>query len=75
MRKTMAVLALTTALVGVPAATAFAAPPATVTAAAQTTDNTNHKSDKSGLWGLLGLLGLGGLIKRRETPDTSTARR
>lgn len=75
MRKTVAVLALTTALVGAPAGAAFADTPATATAAAQTTNNTNHKSDKTGLWGLLGLLGLAGLAKRRETVDTSTARR
>lgn len=76
MRKTVAVLALTTALVGVPAAASFADAPAATARVTQTSDNTKQQSDKSGLWGLLGLLGLAGLVKRRETTDaTSTARR
>lgn len=75
MRKTVAVLALTTALIGVPAAASFADTPAAAGPVAQTTDNTNQHSDKSGLWGLLGLLGLAGLVKRRETADATSTRR
>ena len=78
MRKTLAVVALTTALTGGVATTAFAddVTAAPVPAAQSTEENAdNQESDKTGLWGLLGLLGLAGLAKRKETSDTHSARR
>ena len=66
MRKTLAVVALTTALTGGTATVAMAdvvaAPPVTQTAE----DGDAQQSDKTGLWGLRGLLGLAGLAKRKE---------
>ncbi len=77
MRKTLAVVALTTALTGGTAALtapAYAAPVTTGAVAAEqsTTDNDAPESDKTGLWGLLGLLGLAGLAKRKEHTETRT---
>jgi MYXO-CTERM domain-containing protein len=79
MRRTIAVVSATGALLFGGAGVANAAvagaltPPSTTTTLADNTTSTNNDqhSDKSGLWGLLGLLGLGGLagLKRRTGPD------
>ncbi|MBW0014525.1 WGxxGxxG family protein [Mycobacterium sp.] len=80
MRKTIAVVSATGALLfggaGVANATVDNAPASsstTTTLADNTNTNTtgDQHSDKSGLWGLLGLLGLGGLagLKRRRDAD------
>lgn len=68
MRKTLAVVALTTALTGGTATIAFADEEATPQVVAQSTDENadSDDSDKTGLWGLLGLIGLAGLAKRKE---------
>jgi LPXTG-motif cell wall-anchored protein len=74
MRKTIAVVSATGAILFGGAGIAQAAVPApvpasTTTTLAQNNYNDNDKSsDKTGLWGLLGLLGLGGLagLKRRN---------
>jgi len=76
MRKTLAVVALTTALTGGTATMALAddavAAPAVV---AQENENAdNQESDRTGLWGLLGLLGLAGLAKRKVNDDHSARR-
>ncbi len=79
MRKTIAVISATGALLfggaGVANATVDSAPApsSTTTTLADNTNNTNDQhSDNNGLWGLLGLLGLGGLmgLKRRKDTDT-----
>jgi MYXO-CTERM domain-containing protein len=78
MRKTIAVVSATGALLfggaGVANATVPSVPaPASSTTTTLADDNNangNH-SDKTGLWGLVGLLGLGGLaglLKRRNEP-------
>ena len=84
MRKTIAVVSATGALLfggaGVASATVQSAPApsSTTTTLADNTTNTNangdQHSDKTGLWGLLGLLGLGGLagLKRRKDTDVVT---
>jgi len=72
MRKTLAVVALTTALTGGTAMLAYADD---VVAAPPVAQAAEQDSDKTGLWGLLGLLGLVGLIKRKETSATHSARR
>ncbi|GAB3008016.1 WGxxGxxG family protein [Mycobacterium bourgelatii] len=70
MRKSVAVMAATGALVFGGAGVANAAPDATMPASTTTTlaveDNDNN--DNTGLWGLAGLLGLLGLagLKRRN---------
>ncbi len=79
MRKTIAVVAATGALLfggaGVANATVHSAPApsSTTTTLADNSDNngTDQHSDKTGLWGLLGLAGLFGLagLKRRNTTD------
>ncbi len=77
MRKTIAVVSATGALLFGGAGMANAAvqsapiPSSTTTTVAQP-DNTQNtqKTDHTGLWGLVGLLGLGGLaglMRRRET--------
>jgi len=75
MRKTLAVVALTTALTGGTATMALAddVVAAPVVVAQENADN--QESDKTGLWGLLGLLGLAGLAKRKTNADDHTARR
>jgi MYXO-CTERM domain-containing protein len=75
MRKTVAVISATGALLfggaGVAhAATAAPAPASTTTTLAAGDDNGDHDSDKTGLWGLLGLLGLGGLAGLKRRNDT-----
>ena len=77
MRKTLAVVALTTALTGAPAVAAYAdapvaAPPVTQS---NTENDDQEQSDKLGLWGLLGLLGLAGLAKKKERTETHTTTR
>jgi MYXO-CTERM domain-containing protein len=80
MRKTIAVISATGALLfggaGVANATVDSAPApsSTTTTLADNNNNTDQHSDKSGLWGLLGLLGLGGLagLKRRKDTDVGT---
>jgi MYXO-CTERM domain-containing protein len=81
MRKTIAVVSATGALLfggaGVANATVSGAPvpsSTTTTLADNGTDNKSEQhSDKTGLWGLLGLLGLGGLagLKRRNDTDAT----
>jgi len=82
MRKTIAVISATGALLfggaGVANATApsIPAPSQTTTTLADNSNNntTDQHSDNNGLWGLLGLLGLGGLmgLKRRKDTDAVT---
>jgi MYXO-CTERM domain-containing protein len=82
MRKTIAVVSATGALLfggaGVANATVDSAPaPSSTTTTLADNNNgntTDQHSDKSGLWGLLGLLGLGGLagLKRRKDTDVRT---
>ena len=82
MRKTIAVISATGALLfggaGVANATIQSAPApssTTTTLADNNNGNTNDQhSDNNGLWGLLGLLGLGGLagLKRRKDTDVGT---
>jgi hypothetical protein len=79
MRKTIAVISATGALLfggaGVANATVDSAPmpSATTTTLADNSNNNNtdQHSDKTGLWGLLGLTGLFGLagLKRRNHTD------
>ena len=82
MRKTIAVISATGALLfggaGVANATVHSAPvPAstTTTLADNGNNNTDQHSDKTGLWGLLGLAGLLGLVglKRRNDTDTGVS--
>jgi MYXO-CTERM domain-containing protein len=80
MRKTIAVVSATGALLFGGAGVANAAvesattPSSTTTTLADTSNNnTDQHSDKTGLWGLLGLLGLGGLAGLRGRKDTHTA--
>ncbi|OBI87499.1 WGxxGxxG family protein [Mycobacterium sp. 1245805.9] len=83
MRKTIAVISATGALLfggaGVANATtesiASQSPTTTTLADNNNGQNTDQRSDNTGLWGLLGLLGLGGLmgLKRRGDTDTVTA--
>ncbi|MDT5094703.1 MAG: hypothetical protein QOH60_4066 [Mycobacterium sp.] len=77
MRKTVAVISATGALLfggaGVAQATTGSpAPASTSTTLAADDNNGDQGSDKTGLWGLLGLLGLGGLagLKRRNDAHT-----
>ena len=77
MRKTIAVISATGALLfggaGVASATAHSGPvpSSTTTTLADNTNNDNQPhSDKTGLWGLLGLLGLGGLAGLMRRKDT-----
>jgi LPXTG-motif cell wall-anchored protein len=81
MRKTIAVISATGALLfggaGVANATADSAPApssTTTTLADNNNTTTDQHSDNNGLWGLLGLLGLGGLLglKRRKDADAVT---
>ncbi len=82
MRKTIAVISATGALLfggaGVANATTQSAPaPSSTTttlADNNSNSNTDQHSDNNGLWGLLGLLGLGGLVglKRRKDTDAFT---
>lgn len=80
MRRTIAVVSATGALLfggaGVANATVESAPtPSSTTTTLADTNNTNDQhSDNNGLWGLLGLLGLGGLVglKRRRDANTVT---
>ena len=83
MRKTIAVLSATGALLfggaGVASAAVHSAPApsSTTTMLADSNDNSNQQhSDKTGLWGLLGLLGLGGLagLMRRKDTDVGVRR-
>ena len=81
MRKTIAVISATGALLfggaGVANATVQASPApssTTTTLADNNNANNDQHSDNNGLWGLLGLLGLGGLVglKRRKDTDAVT---
>jgi MYXO-CTERM domain-containing protein len=83
MRKTIATICATGALIFGSAGVANAAivespvPASTTTTLAQTDDTTVHDSDKTGLWGLaglLGLLGLAGLKRRNDQPVTDAGR-
>ncbi|HEY1842879.1 MAG TPA: WGxxGxxG family protein [Mycobacterium sp.] len=80
MRKTIATISATGALLfagaGVANATVLDAqtPASTTTTLADNTTNANNEhSDKTGLWGLLGLTGLLGLagLKRRDHTDAN----
>lgn len=73
MRKTIAIVSATGALLfggaGVANASSAPAPSSTTTTLAD--NNNDQHSDKTGLWGLVGLLGLGGLaglMRRKDTP-------
>jgi MYXO-CTERM domain-containing protein len=78
MRKTIAVISATGALLfggaGVANATAHSAtvPASTTTTLADNSNNNNadQHSDKTGLWGLLGLAGLFGLVGLKRRNDT-----
>ncbi len=78
MRKTIAVISATGALLfggaGVANATMQGAPPPSSTTTTLADNNngqtTDQHSDNNGLWGLLGLLGLGGLMGLRRRKDT-----
>ena len=76
MRKTIAAVSATGALLFGGAGIANAAvdsspvPSSTTTSVAQADNTQNHKSDKTGLWGLLVLLGLGGLAGLRGRKET-----
>ena len=76
MRKTIAAVSATGALLFGGAGIANAAvesspvPSSTTTSVAQADNTQNQKSDKTGLWGLLGLLGLGGLAGLRGRKET-----
>ena len=83
MRRTIAVVSATGALLFGGAGIANAAvsdapaPAATTTTLADNSNNTNgsdQHSDNTGLWGLVGLLGLGGLagLMRRKDVRTGT---
>lgn len=81
MRRTIAVISATGALLfggaGVANATVHSAPvptSRTTTLADNNTNNNDQHSDKTGLWGLLGLTGLIGLVglKRRNDTDAGT---
>jgi hypothetical protein len=80
MRKTVAIISATGALLfggaGVASATVQSAPVPSSTTTTLADNNTNNNgdqqhSDKTGLWGLLGLTGLLGLagLKRRNDTD------
>ncbi|OBK13176.1 WGxxGxxG family protein [Mycobacterium sp. 1245852.3] len=75
MRKTIAIVSATGALLfgsaGVANASSAPAPSSTTTTLADSNNNNDQHSDKTGLWGLAGLLGLGGLaglMRRKDTP-------
>ncbi len=81
MRKTIAVVSATGALLfggaGVAHAAVDSAPAqssTTTTLADNNNSTTDQHSDNNGLWGLLGLLGLDGLVglKRRKDTDAVT---
>jgi LPXTG-motif cell wall-anchored protein len=79
MRKTIAVISATGALLfggaGVANATVDSAPaPSSTTTSLADNNNTttDQHSDNNGLWGLLGLLGLGGLLGLKRRKDTDT---
>ncbi|OBG26608.1 WGxxGxxG family protein [Mycobacterium sp. E3198] len=80
MRKTIAVISATGALLfggaGVANAAVDSAPASspTTTTLADNNTTTDQHNDNNGLWGLLGLLGLGGLLglKRRRDTDAVT---
>ena len=69
MRKTLAVVALTTALTGGTATMALADDAVAAPAVVAQENADKQESDKTGLWGLLGLLGLAGLAKRKVHDD------
>ncbi len=79
MRKTIAVVSVTGALLfggaGVANATVSSAPApsSTTTTLADNNNNTDQHSDNAGLWGLVGLLGLGGLAGLMRRKDTGVA--
>jgi LPXTG-motif cell wall-anchored protein len=77
MRKTIAVISATGALLfggaGVANATVDSAPApssTTTTLADNNNTSTDQHNDDNGLWGLLGLLGLGGLLGLKRRKDT-----
>ncbi len=78
MRKTIAVISATGALLfggaGVANAATQGAPAPSSTTTTLADNNNDQHSDNNGLWGLLGLLGLGGLVglKRRRDTDAVT---
>jgi hypothetical protein len=81
LRKTLAVISATGALLfggaGVAHATAPAAPIPSSTTSTLADDTQHQDSDKTGLWGLAGLLGLIGLagLKRRKDTDVAVGSR
>jgi MYXO-CTERM domain-containing protein len=78
MRKTIAVISATGALMfggaGVANAATHGVPASSSTTTLADNNDTNQQhSDKTGLWGLLGLLGLGGLTGLMRRKDTDVA--
>jgi LPXTG-motif cell wall-anchored protein len=78
MRRTIAIVSATGALLFGGAGVANAAGPSATAPSSTTTtladNNTDQHSDNTGLWGLVGLLGLGGLagLMRRKDAATGT---
>jgi MYXO-CTERM domain-containing protein len=75
MRRTIAIVSATGALLfggaGVANATASSAPAPSSTTTTLADNNNDQHSDKTGLWGLAGLLGLGGLAGLMRRKDTT----
>ena len=76
MRRTIAIVSATGALLfggaGVANAAVSSAPAPSSTTTTLAENNNDQHSDKTGLWGLVGLLGLGGLAGLRRRKDTVT---
>jgi LPXTG-motif cell wall-anchored protein len=78
MRRTIAVISATGALLfggaGVASATVEGAPAPSSTSTTLADNTSDQHHDNTGLWGLVGLLGLGGLLglKRRKDTDAAT---
>ena len=75
MRRTIAVVSATGALLfggaGVANATVESATAPSPTTTTLADNNNDQHNDNSGLWGLLGLLGLGGLVGLKRRGDTA----
>ena len=75
MRRTIAVVSATGALLfggaGVANATVESATAPSPTTTTLADNNNDQHNDNSGLWGLLGLLGLGGLVGLKRRRDTA----
>ncbi|MCV7099712.1 WGxxGxxG family protein [Mycobacterium palustre] len=75
MRRTIAVISTTGALLfggaGVANAAVETATAPQTTSTTLADNNNDQHNDNSGLWGLLGLLGLGGLVGLKRRKDTA----